>query len=60
MINFAFRLANSGGERQRQNQQSEDDAEGDIEAAEHGGNQRTADTTNTEAEVNHAIVSPDY
>ena len=43
------RLTNRRGQCQRDNQQSEDDAEGHVEAAEQRGNQRTADAADTKA-----------
>ena len=42
------RLTNRRGQCQRDNQQSEDDTEGHVEAAEQRGNQRTADAADTE------------
>lgn len=47
--NFRFRLANGGRQRQRDNQQGKDNAEGDVEAAKQGGDQRTADAADTKS-----------
>lgn len=53
---FALRLTNRGRERQGDNQQGEDHAEGHVEPAEQGSNQRAADTADAEAEVDNAVV----
>lgn len=45
---FTLRLANSGRQRQGNNQQRKYHAEGHVEPAEQGGNQRTADTADPE------------
>ena len=45
--NFSCRRTDSRGNRQGQNQQREDNAEGDIEAAKDRRDNRTADAANT-------------
>lgn len=55
-IDTAFRLTNGGGKRQRNNQQSEDHAEGDVEAPEQRSDEGAADAADTKAQINDAIV----
>ena len=46
-IDTAFRLTNGGGKRQRNNQQGEYHAEGDVEAPEQRSDEGTADAADT-------------
>ena len=55
-IDTAFRLTNGGGKRQRNNQQGEDHAEGDVEAPEQRSDEGTADAADTKTQINHTIV----
>ena len=53
---LALRLTNRGGQRQRNNQQGKYHAECHVEATKQRGNQRPANTADTEAEINDAVV----
>lgn len=55
-VNFTFRLANRRRERQGENQQGKDNAEGHVEPTEQRGNQRSADAADTKAQIDDAVV----